>query len=468
MTTTTDGKTAPAAGLPDRGLPVPVWRALAAARRLGWRLQAALRAALGRPASPAAGVAAALETRLRARLAAGQRPLRIGFVVVDSAKWSTESLFRSLAQDPDVTCGFVCALSDTGLRRSRAARRADHARQRAFFAASGPILADLYDCGRDRIRPLSVIDCDIVVIQQPWGMQDLPRRLAGRVLSAYVHYGFPVILNDRMQFGLPDFHPWLWRHVTQTEGHRQAMLEGRTGPDPASILVAGYPKLDIYRTPAPERTGVTVWPRAADAARRRVIFAPHHAMGAQSLGMATFDWSGPAMLALAQAHPEVDFILKPHPNLEHGLTRGGTLTATALAGWFADWRAAPNTGIVTGGHYFDLFRSSDALITDSGSFLAEYLPTGRPILRLVTDPPAALNAAGRALAEGFYTAGDAPALRETFARVVLHGEDPLAPLRRDLIDRVMPFAQPAADIVHDHLRQSLGLPVRPAIPGAAR
>lgn len=450
MTTTTEG------------LPVPLWRALALARRLGWRVQAAL----GGKAQPAAGVAA-LEARLKARLAAGQRPLRLGFVVVDSAKWSTDPLFRSLAQDPDIACGFVCALSDTGLRQPRAARRAEYARQRAFFAALGPVLADLYDPARDRIRPLSVIDCDIAIIQQPWGMQDLPRRLAGRVLSAYVHYGFPVILNDRMQFGLPDFHPWLWRHVAPTEGHREAMLEGPTGPDPAAILVAGYPKLDVYRAPPPPREGVPVWPRAADPARRRVIFAPHHAMGAQSLGMATFDWSGPEMLALVRAHPEVDFILKPHPNLEHGLTRSGSLTAAALAGWFADWRAAPNAGIVTGGQYFDLFRSSDALITDSGSFLAEYLPTGRPILRLITDPPAALNAAGRALAGGFYALGDAPALREAFARVVLAGEDPLAPLRQSLIPQVMPFARPAAAIVHEHLRQSLGLPTTGA-PGAAR
>lgn len=429
------------------GMPVLPWVALGLLRRLWWRLRDRL---------PGGAAPADLTRRALARVA-GRRPLRVGFIVASGAKWSNDPLFAALTADADFDCGFLCALSDTALRLPRAARQAEYARERAFFAARGPVHADLYDAPRDRVRPLAAIDSDLVILQQPWGMQDLPRRLAGRVPAIYVHYGFPVILNDWMQFRLPDFHPWLWRHVVPTEGHRRAMLAADPGADPARLLVAGYPKLDVYRQPAPARDSVAAWPRASDGARKRVVYAPHHAFGPGTLGMATFEWSGPAMLALARAHPEVDFVLKPHPNLEHGLDRSGALTPEQRRDFFAAWRAGPNTAIVEGGHYFDLFRTSDAMITDSGSFLAEYLPTGRPILRLQARPPAALNPVGQALAEGFHTADTPEGLREVFDRVILGGDDPLAPIRQALRALVMPFDQPASALVHAHLRAAFGM-----------
>lgn len=433
------------------GLPVMAHVALGLLRRLGWRL----RDRMAGPPAPSALAEAAVQ-RARAAVAAG-RPLRVGFVVASGAKWSNDPLFRALMADPAFQPGFFPALSDTALRLSRAARRDEYGRERAFFAARGPILGELYDSARDRVAPLSALACDLAILQQPWGMQDLPRRLAGRIPALYVHYGFPVILNDRMQFGLPDFHPFLWRHVVASEGHKRAMLAAAPGTDPARLLVAGYPKLDVYRQPAPARDRVTVWPRAADTARRRVIFAPHHAFGAGTLGMATFEWSGPAMLALARAHPEVDFVLKPHPNLEHGLERSGAMTPDQRRAFFADWRAGANTAIVEGGQYFDLFRTSDAMITDSGSFLAEYLPTGRPILRLQARPPAALNPVGQALADGFYTADTPEGLRDLFGSVILKGDDPLATVRQGALPLVMPFDRPASVIVHAHLRAAFGL-----------
>lgn len=432
------------------GLPVMAHVGLGLLRRLGWRLRDRI---VGHPA-PSALAEAAVQ-RARAAVAAG-RPLRVGFVVATGAKWSNDPLFRALLDDPGFEPGFFCALSDTALRLRPAARRDEYARERAFFAGRGPILGDLYDPARDRVAPLSALTCDLAILQQPWGMQDLPRRLAGRIPALYVHYGFPVILNDRMQFGLPDFHPFLWRHVVASEGHKRAMLAAAPGTDPARLLVAGYPKLDVYRAPAPARDSVAAWPRAADTGRLRVIFAPHHAFGAGTLGMATFEWSGPAMLALARAHPEVDFVLKPHPNLEHGLDRSGALTPAQRRAFFADWRGLPNTGIVEGGHYFDLFRSSDAMVTDSGSFLAEYLPTGRPILRLQADPPAALNPVGQSLEGAFYAADTPEGLRGFFDRVVIGGDDPLAPTRQAALPLVMPFDQPASAIVHAHLRAAFG------------
>ncbi|PIE15009.1 MAG: hypothetical protein CSA68_08600 [Rhodobacterales bacterium] len=417
------------------------WRVRALARRGGYRLLDRLR-----PPDPGARIKAA-ETALRNR----PGPVRIGFVVCNPAKWSAGPLFARLARDPAFEVSLHVTLSDVALRLPRAQRREDFRRVSAFFEMIGPLGPPLYDATTDRMQPEAQIGVDLAVIQQPWGMQDLPRRLLkGGILSAYLHYGYPIIRNDGMQFGLPDFHRYLWAYIAASDWHGKMAMSGPAPP--YQVIVAGYPKLDIYLSPAPARNAVPHWSHPGQAGRKRVIFAPHHTLDS-TLKMGTFDWSGPTMLELVRSYPQVDFLLKPHPNLRAEMHRRGA--ARAFADWLDAWQAAPNTAQFEAGNYFDLFRSSDLMITDSGSFLAEYLPTGHPILRLCRADSAPMNTAGRALVPAFYTADTADELRRAFERILIRGQDPLAELRSELARRVLPQEGGSAEVVTRYLRCKL-------------
>lgn len=413
--------------------PMSIWffRFEALARRMCWRLRDRL---LGAPQ------AAPLAAPPRVRGA-----LQVGFVVSTSAKWGLDSVLATLRDRPEVDCGFYMTLSDVDLRRAPAQRRAHYVRERAFFAARAPILGDLYDPARDRIWPAESIACDIAFIQQPWGMQDLPRRLTGRVRTAYVHYGMPVIANDRMQAGLPDFHPFLWRYFAASDLHAARVRAGAKVQE-AALRVTGHPKFDIYHSPPPARDAVALWPRAADTGRLRVIYAPHHGLGPNTLRLGTFAWSGPAMRDLARCHPEVDFILRPHPNLGLELARSGIMRADQWQGWLQDWQNGANTALSLDGDYFDLFRTSDLMITDSGSFLAEYLPTMKPLLRLLRDDATPLNDFGQQLGTGFYTARDRAQMEALFSQIV-QGHDPLAAARAQAAQLLRPATLRAADAI---------------------
>lgn len=417
------------------------WRARAILRRLMWRITDRFY-----PPKPAHRIEALCQ-KIKDR----QGPVRVGFVVCDPAKWSAGPLFDSLAADPGFSVALHCTLSDTGLRLPAEARAAQFAKTKTFFEQIGPTGADLYDPVRDHLTELSAEETDLVFIQQPWGMQDLPRRLLRKgILSAYIHYGYAIISNDRMQFGLPDFHRFLWLYVAPSDIHRQEILAGAAPP--YDVLVAGHPKLDVYATPAPARSSVSEWARPQDADRKRVIFAPHHTLD-NSLKMGTFAWSGPAMLDLVRKYPDVDFLLKPHPNLALAMERGGPQSAQQFAEWLAAWAAEANTSQFTSGHYFDLFRSSDLMITDSGSFLAEYLPTGRPILRLTRPDAAPMNTAGQALLPAFYTADDGEQLGAAVHDLLIAQNDPLAGLRMEKAKLVHNVQSSSADTVAMHLRQ---------------
>lgn len=408
----------------------------------------------------AAARIARTEAALRARRAATPgTPLRIGFVVCERAKWSAGPLFAALLKDPGFDCGFFPALSDTALRMTPEARVRAYDKMRGFFANIGPIWDELYDPTRDRVTIPRQPACDVMFYQQPWGMQELPRRLSGKVLGAHMHYGFVVLDNEGMQWQKPHFHGYLWRYYAQTQRHLDLMLQGRAPgrPPDGAIVLGGYPKLDVYRNAPPRRDRVKRWPHRKDTARRRVIYAPHHAIGEATLNLSTFAWSSAVMEALAIAHPEIDFLLKPHPNMRYALQQSGLMSDLEISAWFKGWETRPNCAVFKGARYFKHFRSSDLLITDSGSFLAEYLPTGQPIIRLRNHGAGALNQIGQELEEAYYQVYDGAALRAAFEAVALRSEDPLKKLRAGKIKLILPMKRSAARIIIDDLR-SLGAP----------
>ena len=83
-----------------------------------------------------------------------------------------------------------------------------------------------------------------------------------------------------------------------------------------------------------------------------------------------------------------------------------------------------NAKIYTQGDYFDLFKTSDALITDCGSFLAEYLFTKKPILHLRTKlQNRPFNKIGKKIIENYYQIYNLDELKNIFNRIILDNED---------------------------------------------
>ena len=90
--------------------------------------------------------------------------------------------------------------------------------------------------------------------------------------------------------------------------------------------------------------------------------------------------------------------------------------------YYKEWK---NIGsIYTKGNYLDLFRSSDLMITDGCSFLAEYLPSKMPLVRLVNKAGADLNEVGNKLSRAFYS--------------VNNNNDDLRKILSDLINNIDP------------------------------
>lgn len=104
---------------------------------------------------------------------------------------------------------------------------------------------------------------------------------------------------------------------------------------------------------------------------KRVIWAPHHSIDWKDRRYSNFFEMHEYMISAAEKYKdEINFIFKPHPMLRQALYRS-SWGIKKTDDYYDLWNSMENTKIEEGA-YEELFFYSDALIHDSGSFIAEY------------------------------------------------------------------------------------------------
>ena len=107
----------------------------------------------------------------------------------------------------------------------------------------------------------------------------------------------------------------------------------------------------------------------------------NHSFDKKGLHLATFNQNGRFILELAKNHPKTSWIFKPHPRFKYALLKNNIMNEQEIENYYGEWA---NIGkVYEQGDYFDIFKTSDLMITDCCSFLGEYFPTKKPLIHLV-------------------------------------------------------------------------------------
>lgn len=365
--------------------------------------------------------------------------INVGFLVTERQKWNCQSLWNIFNSIPHVNCRiYLHAYSKEVLPD-----------QLAFFKKIDPDLICLYDTKLKKNNSIREYNLDFIFCQQPWtGLANQLKNTVDTSLVLYMHYGFLVYANSRMQYQLEGFHPLIWRYFSQSELQKEIHLKYDPSMEGRQV-VTGYPKLDVYLDPIGE---CNIWPEES-VDKKRIIYAPHHSLKRSALRISTFSWNYNLMLELTRRYKaETQWVYKPHGRLRFAVEHNDIMSSREYIEYLEKWEQQGNTTIYDEGNYFDLFRTSDVLITDCGSFLGEYFPTGKPIIWLVSDiAKVELNEVGEKLSKGFYKVRTKKELIDTFEQVVIKGNDPLKELREIIIKEIFPLNQKSAEAVADFL-----------------
>jgi CDP-Glycerol:Poly(glycerophosphate) glycerophosphotransferase len=297
--------------------------------------------------------------------------LKVAFVVLTESTWKLEPLLRRM--EGDTAFGTAVVVTPM-LSLDEAARRIEQEGTRAYFEdreGDSPVLTTPEE--------LDAFDPDIVFLTNPHQLSHpaFYNGLFERKLCCYAPYthGVDQYGGNQAQYNQL-FHNAMWcifapHDVAERLFQSVAIRHGK------NVVVTGYPACEPLLDPA--STGTGAW-KAQDREKLKIIWAPHHTIDMPQLPYANFLRYADQFTAMAErCCDDVQWAFKPHPLLKSKLYKHPDWGRQRTDDFYEYWKSADHCQLEEGG-YVDLFRQSDAMIHDSGSFLAEYLYLNKPVM----------------------------------------------------------------------------------------
>lgn len=358
------------------------------------------------------------KSRIRKKVQNGEK-IKIAFLAISAAEWPAEKVYRLLESDERVEC---CVVVSPLADRDPESRRDNYRQTFDFFRQNGYDVRGGYDEESDTcvLWPDLGGMPDIVIHLTTW-WDSLPNIYKVvffplSCINCYIPYGIYTansIDGSYVRYHVynKDFVNLMWKvyadSLRNLEGYQEyGFLQGR------NAACSGYAKMDyFYDSKKWEEEEIKkIWKipsnkKAEDM--KKIIIAPHHAiLGYGGIKFSTFPMNAFFLLYLAEKYRDsISFILKPHPNLRFRAVEAKVFESyEAYDAYLAKWDALPNARVVQEAGYLDIFATSDGMIMDSASFIAEYMYVNKPLLFLRRNGQA-FNKLGEKLLQAYHLAG---------------------------------------------------------------
>ena len=367
------------------------------------------------------------------RVRAKKEPLNVVFLVHDSAIWKYDSLYRLMQKDDGfnpviLVCPIIIYQTEEQAQNIlKRTYETFFSRGYSVIKASEQIYA--HGISIESLKP------DIIFYSYLWtGSIEAQYNVQHlrKYLKCYVDYGYCSIADE---WGYASaFHGLMWRYFTECEDIKQLALAVQP-LELKNAVVTGYPIYDEYESVVGDTSD---W-KNPDNKFKRVIWAPHHTIEGHDgvLKFSTFLENADAMLALTEDFKDViQFAFKPHPQLKAVLYNHPSWGKDKTDAYYEKWVNGDNTTFVDGS-YLELFKSSDAMIHDCGSFIVEYLYSKKPVMYLGRGREEQSNIVGLKAYQCHYHGSCTGDITEFLEKVVLKGDDFMQEQREQFYNDVL-------------------------------
>lgn len=338
-----------------------------------------------------------------------KKHLNVAFYVYDSAKWKCQSVYDLLESNENFT-PYIFVTKCNAPKSNFNYQTADDVKNNYnYFNSKGMRVKCAFDFEKNKFIPFEKINPkpDIIIYQHPWYVETSqgPVVCSKFALTYYIPYYISDIDNS-IEYDLR-FHRYIYRYFVPDETIRKNYAPNMYDKG-EKLVVAGHPQLDFYLK------------KNNDNEKKYVIYAPHWTVCGDNLRYSTFDWNGYEILKFAQNHPEINWVFKPHPCLFNFLYMSGYMSKKSAQEYYKSWEKISKA--CYDGDYMELFQKSYALITDSGSFLIEYLFTKQPCIHLVSEyfKP---NESVKNICKTYYNAYNVEEMTNLFEEVLINKND---------------------------------------------
>ena len=341
-----------------------------------------------------------------------KRRIKFLFILQELSQWKTEKLYCAMLNHPrfEPVLGITTCIHTPGAEEIVK----EYCKQKGYDFI-------LLDSEQSISKQIKV---DFISHQRPYSRDIHPSHWISRNLSVPVVY-IPYFLSTITESWVVNQRLCIlaWREFIDNELCRKEWetihrLHGM------NYAVTGHPMMDELL--APKESIPDVWPDTGR--KKRIIFAPHHTISGihlDGINYSTFLENGEFMLELKERYKnQVYFVFKPHPILYQNLL--SVWGKERVDNYYNSWDDPGYSHVELNNKYISLFKHSDALIHDCGSFTVEYLFTLKPVMYLVKDEHHKDNMTlSAARAFDLHYKGKTHSDIVSFIQNVINGSDPL-------------------------------------------
>lgn len=303
--------------------------------------------------------------------------VKVAFFLTHESVWKYDVLYNLMLVHPRFEPSlFVCPVVNFGIENMVVEMDKTY----LSFLSKGYSVTKTYDEVREEYLDIKKwFSPDLVFYTNPYqGLQDYRYYIKqfSNTLTCYVPYA--IMTTNYELFYNTDFHNLVWKIFSETPIHQQIAIDRQLNKGINNVLT-GYPGFDPFLLD--KNLDFTVW-KTTKQELKKIIWAPHHSMNELNQ-VSNFLEYYDVFLELAFIYKDkVQITFKPHPLLRIKLEKDLNWGLEKTAIYYSKWDNLEN-GQLENGDYVALFLTSDALIHDCGSFMAEYLITGKPALFMI-------------------------------------------------------------------------------------
>ena len=291
---------------------------------------------------------------------------------------------------------------------------------------------------------LKKLNIDYIFFQTPYNICR-PEEYHSKVVSqyakiCYVHYAANMMGNEIYDESYPfnfikDVSFFFCQSDYDFELHVAHLKKVKTKIK-RKIFITGFPRYDSLEKY--KKCDSDLWSRRKENDICRIIWTPRWSTRENNCHF--FDYKD-KILDYIDSNNEIDFIFRPHPQAFLEWNANGELNEEDAEKYKNEYIKRKNAKIDSSGEYLHTFYSSDILITDISSIIAEYFLTGKPIIYChKTDH---FNDFSRKMSQGFYWVSNWEELSKTLD-FLKKGIDPLKAKREDIINELFPNSEKKA------------------------
>lgn len=285
---------------------------------------------------------------------------------------------------------------------------------------------------------LKKLEPDYIFFQQPYNVCK-PKQYKSKHVSkyakiCYVHYASNFIGNGVFEDTYPhDFIKNVSLFFSESEYDKNLINEQlRNINNNAKLFVTGFPRYDNLE----QYTNIESknWNFEKSGSIKRIIWTPRWCTNENNCNF--FEYKD-KLLDYVKNNGDIDFIFRPHPQAFSEWERTGEFPHNEAEKYKKEYEKLNNSKIDIQKEYLTTFYTSDIMITDISSIIAEYFLTGNPIIYChKTD---CFNDFSRKVSKGFYWVRNWQELEQTL-NMLKSGNDPLKEERQQIIKDNFYFA----------------------------